>query len=134
MKGKVSISGQALVEFIFLLPLFISLFIGTIHIYRAYRTLIYLEEAAQYGIRLIVHNNYSNDEVKEEIRKLLAAQNITPEEINIKRPWMNFLSPVSVEIKYKIRFFLRKNITLVAKEQSFDDSWIYFPFSNLSQS
>jgi len=128
-----NVSGQALVEFVFLLPLFIFLLIGTLYIYRAYRTLIHLEEAAQYGIRLIVHNNYTNYRVEEEIRNFLALHNITPEKINIGRPWMDPLSPVTVEIRYKIRF-LGRNITLAAKEQSFDDSWIYFPFSNLSYS
>lgn len=133
--------GQALVETLLVLPLFILFLLGITFFARIFICWIILTQTARHGVFLIVYANYNENQVKEEIvnylnkeKHLLAG--IKKENINVDLG-IKFHGPAWVKIDYQLEIpQLLKRIPgfpnpfiLSARSECYNDSW-YFGFPN----
>jgi len=138
MKNK----GTAFIELLVVLPIFITFLVGISFFARLFITDIFLNQAAHYGVFLIVYKNYDVEQVRDAIIEYLNNKNLLP---GIKKDkiyigvdlGLAWHGPAKVEIKYNIPIpeLLKKlpefsnGYIVRGYSECYNDSW-YLGFPN----
>ena len=139
--------GQAFLELLAVIPVFILFLIGISYFGRIYITKIVVSQTAQYGLFLIIHKNYDNGRVTAAVIKQLSDKNMIPGfnqknvTINVDLG-LNWDSAAKVEIKYKLYppNLLKKipgfpnPLTIRGYSECYNDTWYLGYPNNLSKS
>lgn len=117
-------SGQAYVETLLILPIFVMFLVAITFFAKIYITKIILEQAARHGVFLIAYFNYSENEVTNEIISYVTTEkflieDIRRRDISVKIYRAPRFIPSSVTIKYRLKI-----PNLLAKIKGFPNPFI----------
>jgi hypothetical protein len=140
--------GQAFVELIVGIPVFIFFLLGISVFTRLYLTKIVLTQASHHAMFLIVYKNYDETQIRTEVFNYLSADrymfpNLKKKEVHVSVDLgLGWTGPAKVEIKYPVHLpnliakipGFPKSLVIRGYSECYNDSWYLGVPNNLSKS